>query len=85
MVMSGHCLHFTGFVPKIKDAMTSKSASNITSQANKASMYGQLTSNQMVSQYRISCTWRHKQSIYFFKPQWVGAHIIQMNVFKKNK
>ena len=31
------------------------------------------TSNQMVSQYRISFAKRHKQPIYFFRPQWAGA------------
>ena len=33
-----------------------------------------LTSNQMVSQQRTSFAWRHKQPIYFFRPQWAGAH-----------
>ena len=31
------------------------------------------TSNQMVSQQRTSFAWRHKQPIYFFRPQWAGA------------
>ena len=32
------------------------------------------TSNQMVSQQRTSFAWRHKQPIYYFRPQWAGAH-----------
>ena len=33
----------------------------------------------MVSQWRISFAWRHKQTIYFFRPQWVGpvTHLTQ--------
>ena len=33
---------------------------------------GRLTSHQMVSQYCLSFAWRHKHSIYFFRPQWAG-------------
>ena len=32
-----------------------------------------LTSNQIVSQHRISFAWRHKQPIYFFRPKWAGS------------
>ena len=32
-----------------------------------------LTSNQMVSQQQAGFAWRHKQPIYFFRPQWAGV------------
>ena len=32
-----------------------------------------LTSYQAASQLRISFAWRHKQPIYFFRPQWAES------------
>ena len=47
-----------------------------------------LTSNQMVCQQRTSFAWSHKQSIYFFRPQWAGAqnkNLTQISVCNDNK
>ena len=83
-VMSGHCLHFMGLLPKVRMSWHPTSASNITIQLSHKGLYvwmvwfeplflgwlkpERYTSNQLVSQKRVSFAWKHKQPIYFFRP-----------------
>ena len=75
-------LHGT-FTPNDDVITSNKCLKYPSDQAKKAYRYGgfdlkplqRITSNQMVTQQRRSFAWRHKQPIYFFRPQWVVAYI----------
>ena len=86
-VMSGHCLHFMGPLPKVRMSWHPTSASKLSHKGLYVWMVWfeplslgwlkpeRYTSNQLVSQKRVSFAWKHIQPIYFFRPHALfGCH-----------